>query len=362
MLNDIEKRLRATDDENLGKELLSQMLYDPGHPYHHFVGGTVEGLKAITLDDARAHALKVFGKKRLLIGIGGAFDEKAKEILVSALSDLPEGAPRLAVIPPVAKPAKTEVVIADKPGKAVAISIGYPHAQRRGTADFFDLSLVQSSFGEHRQFHGTLMQEMREKRGLNYGDYAYVERFIQEGGSRHPRTNIARRQQQFDIWIRPVDPKDSVFSIRLAMYLLGRLTREGLSESNVDETKRFLLGYTRLWDLTPARRLGFALDDHFYGTKSYLDGYRAALEKMTPIDVNAAIKRNLYAWPVKIAVIAPDAEELKAKLVSGEPTPKEYASKPPEDVLKMDAEVVNYPLNLTPDSIKVVKADELFVR
>lgn len=38
-----------------------------------------------------------------------------------------------------------------------------------------------SCFGEHRQFHGIWMTEMREKRGLNYGDYAHAESFLQEG-------------------------------------------------------------------------------------------------------------------------------------------------------------------------------------
>jgi zinc protease len=362
MINDIEKRLRATDDENFGKELLSSMIYDHGHPYGHFTGGTVEGIKAITLDDVRAHAAKVFGKKRMVIGIGGAFDAKAKESLAAALADVPEGEPRIASIPKPQKPSRTEVIIAEKPGKAIAISIGFAHDQHRGTPDFYDLGLVQSYFGEHRQFHGVLMSEMREKRGLNYGDYAYMEKFIQEGGSRTNQTNIARRQQHFEIWIRPVDPKDAVFSIRLAMYLLNRLVKLGVTEEKVGEMRQFLSGYTRLWDLTPARKLGYALDDQFYGIKDYLGGYRSALEKMHAQDVDAAIKRSLVAQPLKIAIIAPDAEALKAKLVSGEPSPKAYPSKVADEVLKMDAEVVSYPLNLTPDQIKVVKADELFVK
>jgi zinc protease len=362
MVNDIEKRLRATDDEELGKELLNLIMYAK-HPYGHFDGGTVKGLKAITVEDVRAHASKMFGKKRLLIGIGGAVTAAAKETLKTALAGLPEGQPRVAAIPRVAKPSKHEVVIADKPGKATAISIGFPHDAFRGHPDFSELGLVQSYIGEHRQFHGILMNEMREKRGLNYGDYAYVEKFIQDGWSRNVATNIARRQQHFEIWIRPVDPKDAVFSIRLALYLFNRMVNEGVTEHDVTDTKQFLAGYTRLWNITPARRLGFALDDHFYGTSQYLDAYRRDLEKMTAADVNAAIKKHLVSPGLKIAIIGPDAEALKSKLVSGEKSEKAYdfGGKIDESILKMDAAVSTYPLNLTPEDVRVVKADELFV-
>lgn len=363
MVNDIEKRLRATDDEDLGKELLNLMLF-PKHPYGHFDGGTVEGLKSITLDDVRAHAGKMFGKKRLVIGIGGAVNAEAKAALTTALAALPDGEPRKASIPRVAKPAKNEVVIAEKDSKAVAISIGFAHDAFRGHPDFSELALVQSYIGEHRQFHGILMSEMREKRGLNYGDYAYVEKFIQDGWSRNVAVNIARRQQHFEIWIRPVDPKDAVFSIRLALYLFNRMVNEGVTETDVAETKQFLAGYTRLWEITPSRRLGYALDEHFYGTKSYLDTYRADLEKMTAADVNAAIKKHLGTTGVKIAIVGPDAEALKSKLVSGEKSEKTYdfGGKVDEAILKMDAAVSAYPLNLTPEDVRVMKVEDLFVK
>lgn len=361
MVNDIEKRLRATDDENLGKEMLNLMLY-AGHPYGHFDGGTLEGLRAITIDDVRAHAAKMFGKKRLLIGIGGKVPE-AREAWTKAVADLPDGAPRVASIPRVAKPAKNEVLIAEKAGKAVAVSIGFTHDAFRGHPDFSELGLIQSYFGEHRQFHGVLMSELREKRGLNYGDYAYVEKFIQDGWSRNVAPNIARRQQHFEMWIRPVDPKDSIFAIRLALFLHAKMLREGVSERGVSDTKQFLAGYTRLWDLTPSRRVGYALDEKFYGVSKYLDTYRADVAKMTPAEVNAAMRRHLASGGVKIAIVAPDAEALKQRLVSGEKSVKSYEhGKVEQSVLDLDAQVASFPLNLTPEDVKVVKVEDLFVR
>ena len=363
MLNDIEKRLRATDDENLGKELLNLMLYGGGdHPYRHFVGGTVEGLKSITVEDVRAHAKKVFGKKRLVVGLGGAASEAIAKSVTGALASLPEGEPRLATIPPARSSTSVEVLIANKPGKAVAVSMGFGHDAYRGHPDFPALAWTQSYFGEHRQFHGVLMNEMRGRRGLNYGDYAYVENFVQSGWSRNARTNIARRQQHFEIWIRPVDPKDAVFSIRLAVFLCARLLEDGVTDDSVGQVRTFLEGYTRLWDLTPSRKVGHAIDDHFYGMERWLDRYREAMTGLDGAAVNAAIKRHLAGRALRIAVVAPDAEALRAKLIAGAPSPKSYAAKVADEVLKLDEQVVGYDLKIAPQNVRVVAVDELFVR
>ncbi len=43
-INLIRNELRGEDDETLGKVALDALLYPRRHPYHHFVGGTVQGL------------------------------------------------------------------------------------------------------------------------------------------------------------------------------------------------------------------------------------------------------------------------------------------------------------------------------
>jgi zinc protease len=361
MINDITKRLRAIDDENFGKELLEQMMYRGEHPYRHYVGGTVKGLEAITLEDVQAHRQRVFGKRRLLIGVGGAVTPEISDMVKSQLSDLPEGAARLEQIVAPGMPERTEILIAEKPSsQAVAISIGFPHFALRGHEDWPALALVQSYFGEHRQFHGVLMSEIREKRGMNYGDYAYVEEFIQEGGSRFALPNIARRRQHFEIWIRPVAPHETVFALRLALMLLDGLVREGLTQADVDATRQFLDGYTRLWEMTPMRRLGYALDDHFYGTSNYLENLRKQLAGLDAERVNGAIRRHLVPGPVKIAIVAPNAQQLLETIVAGVETPKSYEVEKPQAVLEMDARAAKFPLGVEQDQIRIIPADEAF--
>ena len=70
--------------------------------------------------------------------------------------------------------------------------------------DFYALWLAASWLGEHRNPISHLYQLIREKRGLNYGDYAYIEAFPRGMYQFFPDPNIARQQQLFEVWIRPV--------------------------------------------------------------------------------------------------------------------------------------------------------------
>jgi zinc protease len=360
--NDVTKRLRATDDENFGKELLGQMLYKGDHPYRHYVGGTVKGLAAITLDDAKAHAARVFGKQRMLIGVGGAVTPETVAAVKEALAGLPEGDPRSKEIMAPAVPRANEILIAEKPSsQAVAISIGYPHFATRGHEDWPALSLIQSYFGEHRQFHGVLMSEIREKRGMNYGDYAYVEAFTQEGWSRYALPNVARRRQHFEIWIRPVAPQDAIFALRMTLMLLDRLVRTGVDEKAVNDTREFLDGYTRLFEMTPMRRLGYALDDDFYGTSRYLEGLRGGMASLDAAKVNAALRRHLVPGPVHIAIVAPNAQAIVEAINAGVESPKAYTVAKPEEVLALDREAQKWPLAVAPGAITVIRAEDAFV-
>jgi zinc protease len=366
LIAELEDRLRATDDEGLGKALLEATLYGglPGqqapHPYAHPSIGTSAGLRAITREDVVAHRARVFGRRRMLIGLAGKLDDPLRRAIDEALRPLAPGEARRAELPTPPPLPRSRVVIAEKPGRAVAISMGQTIGATRSSPEAAALGLVQSWFGEHRQFHGVLMAKMRGERGLNYGDYAYVEAFEQEGWSRNARTNVARRQQHFEIWIRPVDPADAVFAIRIALAERERLVRQGPPAEEVKAIAEFLVGYSRLWEVTPMRKLGHALDDHFYGTPDRLAGLRRAWPALGAAEIKTAIVRHLPLAPLAIAIVAPDAEALKARLVSGAPSPKTYEAKVPEAVTAEDAIYASFPLGLRAEDVLILPAGALF--
>jgi zinc protease len=224
--------------------------------------------------------------------------------------------------------------------------------------------VANSYLGEHRTFNGVLMNEIRGERGINYGDYSYVENFVQEGGSTFPRANIPRRQQFFSIWIRPVAPQHAHFSIRAAMRALDRLVKDGMTATQFEETRAFLLSYSKLWTQTPSRRLGYELDGRFYGRKSLVDEVAERLPKLTVDQVNAAIRRHLASKGAYLAVVADEqgAAAFAEALKSNAPSPITYATETKPEVLKQDEAIAVYPLAVDAAKVRLVPASEMFER
>jgi zinc protease len=257
-----------------------------------------------------------------------------------------------------------EVLVVTKPARAWAISLGHPLAITRADDDFFPLFLANSYFGEHRTFNGALMTKLRSDRGLNYGDYSYVENFVQDGASTFAAPNVPRRSQAFTIWIRPVAAEHAHFAIRLAVRELRRLVRFGLTPSAFDETRAFLLNYSKLWTQTPSRRLGFAMDGVFYGGTSLVDELADRLPLMTVDDVNRAIKNHLRPESLSMAVIA-DPEGGAAfvdALASNAPSPIVYATPTRPEVLAEDREISIEPLPVERVRCRIVPAESVFER
>jgi zinc protease len=357
----IAKTLRGNDDENLGKRAMGAVLY-AGHPYAHPTTGTIAGLESITLDDVKKFYAQHFTRDRLIVGVAGGFPAPFAKAFVARFDALPaKGAaiPRLPQ-PPARKGA--EILLVEKDAAALAISIGQPLRVTRADADFYPLTVARSYLGEHRTFNGVLMQHMRGVRGLNYGDYAYVENFIQEGGSTFPVPNVPRRQQHFEIWIRPVQPQNALFALREAIYETDKLYREGIPEKGFEETRQFLLNYSKLWTQDASRRLGYAIDAQIYG-KDLIAELQARLPKMKKADVDRVVKKYLTPKDWAAAIVTGRADEVKKALLSGAPTPIVYDTKgTPPEVLEEDKVIETFALPVSDKQITVVPVDQLFAK
>jgi zinc protease len=357
-LDYVTKSLRATDDESLGKWTLQVDLYKD-HPYGHPDRGTASGLKAITLDDVQEFHHRHYTRRGLKLGIAGGFDEAAHQEIEKKLSVLAAQGPDAPELPVPKQPKGLEITIVEKPAGATAISMGFPIGVTRSDNDFYALALANSYLGEHRTFNGKLMQDLRGKRGLNYGDYSYIEDFIQDGFSTFPVPTNLRRQQYFSIWIRPVPNDKAAFALRAALWELDRLIQHGMTLEQFEATRAFLLNYSKLWVQTLSRRLGYVMDGEFYGRKDLVAELAARLPGLTVDDVNAAVRRHLRTDGMKVAIVAPGAAGLRELLTSGKPTPITYDTEgTPQDVLAEDRQIAAIPLKEV--SVRIVPVEQMF--
>ncbi|MCR4437855.1 MAG: pitrilysin family protein [bacterium] len=361
-LNYLERTLRYQDDEELGKEALSQFIF-AGTPYAHPVAGLIESAKSITLDDVRAFYRKYYTKDNVVVGIGGSFDKRFADRLCRDLARLPAGAPEQPDPPQPAPIKGLQVLLIEKDTESTAISFGFPLDIVRGAPDFHALWLVNSWLGEHRNSSSHLYQVIREARGMNYGDYSYIEAFPRGSRLQFPPSNVARRQQIFQIWIRPVRNEARHFALRAAVRELQKLVDNGLNQEAFELTAQFLKKYYLHFAPTTMERLGYALDDVFYGLdENFLNQFPKHVDELTLPEVNAAAGRHLQDQNMKIVMVTKDAEALKEALVANAPSPIRYATPKPQAVLEEDKEIAVYRLPVRPENVQVVKVEQMFLR
>jgi zinc protease len=360
LLNHLEKGLRGTDDENLGKEALNILMFGD-HPYGT-ADATVQGLKSITLEDVKQYYTRTYTRARIWLGIAGGYPQTLVDRIQKDFGALPQGDPAPEPLPHPRKIEGLEMLFVEKPARATAISMGHPLAITRNDKDFYPLLVANSYFGEHRTFNGVLMNRLRGDRGLNYGAYSYIEKFT--GGvnssSRFPHVNTPLRQQFFSIWIRPVPPEKAHFALRAALYELDKFVERGLTEEQFQQTRRFLINYSKLWAQTLDRRLGYKMDSEFYGSEDYIDRIDKELKGLTVADVNKAIRKHLSPKNLKIAVVAEQAQQLMDAIASNAPSPISYDSPVSERILEDDKVISKFPLAVNKSASRVIAVKELF--
>jgi zinc protease len=204
-----------------------------------------------------------------------------------------------------------------------------------------------------------LFQRIRETRGMNYGDYAYIEYFPNGMFQFYPNTNLGRQQQIFQVWIRPVrSNNDAHFATRVAMYELENLINTGMSESDFEATRSFLSKFVSLLTDGQSRQLGYAMDSQYYQIDDFASYVRDELNNMTLDDVNRVIRENLNMDNMQYVFITRDGEDLRNRLMSDQASPMTYDAELPQDVLDEDRMIDSIPLSF--DSVTVVPAEEVF--
>jgi zinc protease len=357
-VNALRVGLRGNNEEELGKEELYNLIY-AGYPYGHADLGAGPALEKMTVADLQAFYKKHYTQANLIIGLAGGYPPEFLARVKRDFAVLPEGPADSSDFAAPAPIAHNRATLIQKDTRSVAWSLGFPIDVKRGDPDFVALLVMQSWLGQHRS-NCRLYDRMRELRGLNYGDYAYIEYFPRGMFAFEPEPNIARQRQIFQIWIRPVEPPNATFALRLALFELDRLVKNGLSQEDFERTRMFLSKYVNVLTKTKSAELGYAIDSAYYGIPNYNDYVKNGLAKLTLDDVNGAIRRHLRAENLQIVGVAKDTDRLKAELTGDGATPIHYNSPKPQDVLDEDKIVEKWPLHLRPEDVAVVPVGTVF--
>jgi len=360
LINYIRVSLRDNNEEELGKEALYEFIYGDGHPYGHLSAGHIRSLENISLDDVREFYKKYYTRENLVLGLAGNYQETFFQKICEDFTLLPQWP---ASGPTLTAPLKIdgmEALIIEKDTRSTAISFGFPISVTRADKDFAALWLIRSYFGEHRSQNSYLYNKIREMRGMNYGDYAYIEYFPNGMFRMLPEPNLGRHQQIFQVWIRPVRPEQAHFAVRAAMYELDKLINEGMRAEDFAATRNYLNKFVNILTSGQGRQLGYALDSKYYGTGEFTTHIKESLKNLTLEEVNTVLREQLQNRNVKFVFITKDAADLKNRLVRNLESPITYEAARPEKILKEDEIIQEYILPFESDKVRIVPVDDVF--
>jgi zinc protease len=358
-INFLKVSLRAGNDEELAKERLYNVIY-AGHPYGHHNLGALEALEKLALKDVRDFYLRHYTEASLVIGLAGGYPAGFPGQVVADFAKLPEGKrEQTRTAAPNLEPG-TRIEIIQRETRSTAISLGFPINVERGDRDWAALALVASYFGQHRSSNSYLYQKLREERGLNYGDYAYIEYFPRGMFQFTPDPNLGREHQIFQIWIRPVEPQNAVFALRAGLYEYDKLVREGISRGAFEATRDFLVKYANILTQTQDAQLGYALDSRYYGIPEFGAYLREQLSKLTLDEVNRAIREHLRTENMRIVMVTKDAEALREAILSEKPSPITYLSPKSKEIMAEDKAIAAYPIKVKPEAVMRVPVEQVF--
>jgi len=333
------------------------------------------------LDDIENHYKNFFTINNVLIGIAGNYSDEFFEMLTTDMAKLSEAKPGIPAPGKANQPNGIEIEIIVKDGAfGSAIFTGAPLNLTRADDEFAALMIANSWIGEHRKSYSRLYQKIRQTRSMNYGDYSYIEWYDNGGRNQLPPAGVPRQSNYYSIWIRPVQIAKQLitqyeeladikighahFALRMAIREFDLLIKNGMSMEEFEDTRTFLLSYTKLYAQTPAAQLGWLMDSPFYGRQNYLKELDQLLKEVTLEDVNGAIRKHWQTENMYVTIVTDvsEAEPLAKSLKENLESPMSYSnlvkSGLPEDVLAEDDEVAKYQLNVK--SVKIVKSEDTF--
>ncbi len=249
----------------------------PGHPYGRSATGTVESISRLTRDDLESYRKRVFAKENLkVVAVGDIDAATLGKLLDDVFGDLPEKA-QLTPVPTV-EPSKGGILnVIEMPVPQSVATFGLAGVKRKDP-DFIPAFVMNHILGGGG-FSSRLMEEVREKRGLAYSVYSYLQPY-----------------QHASLFVGGVATKNEEIaqSLEVITAELQRMAKDGPTPEELENSKNYLIGsYPLRFDTNAkiaSQLLGILQDD--LGI-DYVDKRNELIKAVTLEDVKRASARIL---------------------------------------------------------------------
>lgn len=262
-----------------------------GHSYGRNANGIVATLNSIKSEDLHAFHKRTFAKNTLkVVVVGDITEADAAKYVDGVFGDLPARADMLPVdkTKPVSG-GEQKIIEMDVPQSVAVFGLG---AMPRKDPDFMPAFVINHILGGGG-FSAKLMEEVREKRGLAYSVYTYIQPY-----------------QHASILMGSVATKNESMaeSLDIIRAELKKMADNGPSQADLDGAKSFLTGsYALRFDTNAkiATQLLGLMQEGF--GPDYVEKRNKMIEDITMDDIKRVAKRLLVSNDLIVTVVGKPA-------------------------------------------------------
>lgn len=277
---------KENDFDYVAARALKEELFR-GTVLQHPASGRVEDVKKVQLDDVKNFLREHLVRTRAVLVIGGDISlQEAKAKGRELLMQLPEGTKSDLPFIDVAKKDGHQVLERDT--EQAYLYFGSPYDLRVGDPDEYKARVATYILGTGG-FGSRLMEEIRVKRGLAYSAYA--------------RVNTARSNVYFSGYLQTKleSQKEAEATVK---EVIADFVKNGVTQEELDQAKKFLLGSEPLRVETLSQRLTRTFQEYYKGQE--LGSSLEELEKIKALtldELNTYIKKHDEITDLRFAIV-----------------------------------------------------------
>ena len=249
--------------------------------------GTIVSVKSITLADVKKFISEHIVLSRAIVVVGGDLTlDEVKKNMKKVLESLEVGTATKVPHFDVRKTPKTEII--KKETKQAYIYFGSPYNMRVDDAEYYKARVATFILGTGG-FGSRLMEEIRVKRGLAYSAYA--------------RVHVSKSSSYMSGYLQTkLDSMDEAKAT--VKEVIEKFVKDGVTEEELEQTKKFLLGSEPLRVETMSQRLNRTFMEYY---KGFTLGHSAdELQKIKNLklkDLNKYIKSHREILDISYAIV-----------------------------------------------------------
>lgn len=273
-ISDIARK--EADFDTVASDELKSILFD-GTPMATPNIGTKESIEKIKLSDVESFLKSKMVLSNVIVVMGGDISaDEAKKKALKLLSSLVVGtksAPRYFYV----RKTPRESILKRPQTEQTYLYFGAPFAMKEGDAEFYKARVAMFILGSSG-FGSRMMEEIRVKRGLAYSAYS--------------RLSVAKTNTYFSGYLQTkIESGDQ--AKKSVIEVIDTFVKSGVTQNELDQARKFLLGSEPLRVETLSQRLGRTFSEYYQGKElGHSTKELELIRSLTLDELNEFIKRH----------------------------------------------------------------------